>query len=610
MVRLLTDPHSRLAQRIGLDRDWVLMVVAAIIGLAMGTVAIAFLWPLHAMEELVHDPGDDAHGGTPRLAWWLLMVLPVVGGLLTGVVRHLIHDESQMPGVSSVMYSIHRLRARMPMKIAVRKWLGSTLTIASGGSAGAEGPIVTIGSVIGSNVGQWLRANPQNTATLLGCGAAAGISAVFNAPFAGIFFVLEILLRDFSLRTFAPIVISSVVSAAWARGFVGSDAVFSVDPAHFTEQDQLTVLQIPNYLLLGLVCGMVAVAFVRGLALAERNFSKLPVHPVLRPMIGAILLVGLGFAYLAVLGAVGERPPFYGNGYPEVQRLLEPVHYVDPTTGELRTAGHFLIGLLMIGLVKALATCLTHGSGGMGGLFAPSLLIGAAAGGSFGFIVNHLGWFPAASPATYAIVGMASVVATVTHAPLTAILIVYEVTRSYELILPLMFAAVISTLIGRLIERESIYTSWLAKSGLTVGALSDQTILRRLSVSEIPLTKAVTVRVDDSAARLLKLSENTHLSDFVVVDDHGNYIGMVTGNDLRAALVYRDAIPLLQVSELVRSDLPTVSPDESFDVVLSKFSVHDVTSLPVMEPTGDGAVLGLITRGKLLTKYQRELSQR
>ena len=268
------------------------------------------------------------------------------------------------------------------------------------------------------------------------------------------------------------------------------------------------------------------------------------------------------------------------------------------------------VGLLMLLVVlKPIATCLTIGSGGSGGFFAPSLLLGAAIGGAFGTVVEGLGWAPSANPAHYAVVGMAAMVAIVLHAPLTAILIVYEITQSYEIILPLMFTAIIATIMGRLISPESMYTTQLARLGVRIGVMSDLTILRRLSVDDVVLVPPVLVHPGDSAQHLLDLIEERSVTDFVVIDDRGHYVGLVTGADLREILVYREAIPLLQVHELQRSNLPTVSPHDTLDIVLDKFSRHDVHSLAVLDDTGKDDVRGLITRSNLMQRYQHALSR-
>lgn len=588
----------RLSSRLGFERDWYLILVAGVIGLAMSAASISFMLPLHWLEDAALDL-------SPRTLLWLVPVAPVLGGLLTGIVMYTLRSDSGGSGVTSVMYAIHRKKSQMNLRHGVRKWIASTITIGSGGSAGAEGPIVTIGSVIGSNIAKLLRVNPQSTATLLGCGAAAGIASVFNAPFAGIFFVMEILLRDFSLRTFTPIVIAAVISAVATQAIIGTGAIFPT-PDDF-DIEAFRALELPNYLVLGVICGLAAVMFIRMLDFSDARFHRLRVHPILRPAIGGAMLGIVGLAFIMFLGNDNIIPPFYGNGYPVIEQLLDPSHYY--VGEELRVAGTFLLLILTLGVVKAIATCLTLGSGGAGGLFAPSLLMGASFGGAFGLLVNHLGWFPSASPAHYALVGMAAMVAATTHAPLTAILMVYEITRSYEIILPLMLAAVISTIVARLAFQDSVYTLNLTRMGIRIGSMSDLTLLRRLTVRDVRLMPAVTVHLDESAQRLLELSERHAVTDFVVLNDAREYAGLVTSDDLREALVYREAIPLLQVNELTRDDLPLINRDDTLDVVLDLFSRHDTQSLPVVDDDDDTIAAGVITRSALLARYQTALSR-
>jgi CIC family chloride channel protein len=239
--------------------------------------------------------------------------------------------------------------------------------------------------------------------------------------------------------------------------------------------------------------------------------------------------------------------------------------------------------------------------------------MGACAGGAFGYIVNALNWFPAATPAHYALVGMAAMLAGAAHAPLTGILLAYELTQSYAVILPLMLATVISTIVSRLIHPDSVYTAKLTQMGVRVGSLSDLTILRRLSVQDVPLLSAVTVSESESAQHLLHMSEKHLVRDFVVVNSENRYVGMVTGADLSAALVYREAIPLLTVRELMRSDLPTLTHDETLDVAMDRFSRHDAQSLAVLddaEADGGQRVRGLLTRAGLMQRYHKALEER
>lgn len=602
-----------ISTRIGLERDWYLILLAVCIGLFMGFAVLGFIMPITWSEErLAHmDMGGS------RLTNWLVLCLPIGGALLTGLVYLVLPIRLRGHGVSICMYSVSRDQARLPFRLLVRQWLGSSFTIGSGGSAGPEGPIVTIGATVGSTLGRILRADPQNTATLLGCGAAAGLASVFNAPMAGIFFVLEVILRDFSIRTFTPIVVAAVISAATTQTILGTNQpLFGVGPEIFGSQTgHFTVMQTPEFLVLGIVCGIVAVLFGLSLRYTEGLFHKLKSPRILKPVIGATLLVCLGIAWFEIdpfarlTGTVNQVPAFYGNGYALIKGLLEPKFYTSDAGVTLANAP--VIPLLILAaliVAKIFATCLTLGSGGAGGLFAPSLVLGAITGSFFGLGLESIGIIDDANPAQFALVGMAAVVAATTHAPLTGMVLVYEITQNYALILPLMLTAVISTIVARIMTRDSIYAGDLKALGVRIGTMSDLTLLRRMLVKNVPLMPPVIVHEEESGQRLLELSERFSVNDFVVVDDEDRYVGLVTGSDLSQALVYREAIPLLQVGELERKDLPTISSEDTLDVVLDKFSANEVQSLAVVAPD-TGVVLGLITRTRLMREYQRELEK-
>jgi CIC family chloride channel protein len=577
----------------------------------MGVAALAFIAPIEWMERLLGrsllEAGDSSAG--PRLLPILLLLLaPAAGGLITGVVKSLAPLRSTGHGVTHVLYGINREGGRLPWRLLVRQWLGSTATIGFGGSAGPEGPIVSIGSVVGSRTGTMLRGDTASTISLLGCGAAAGLAAVFNAPIAGIFFVLEVLLRDFSIRTFTPIVVSAVVASATVQTLLGSNqALFGIGPEFFgSGGGRFTFAEIPIFLLLGAVCGASAFGVIRTLSLSERSclrvFDRFRVPQPLRPAIGGLALGAVGAAWwLATPAAegIGGLPPFLGTGYPSIRQMLSPEFYLAATTTAATLAAWFLL--------KLLAVSLTLGSGGSGGLFAPALVLGAALGGLFGTLFEALGWFPGANPAIYALVGMAAMLAATTHAPMTAVLLVYELTRQYEIMLPLMLTAAIATAVAKRLAPRNIYTAELAEEGVRVGQASDLTLLRRSTVADLPLLPPVLVHPQERSIRLVELSERFPVSDFAVVDDAERYLGLVAGRELRGALLFRESIPLLQIEEIMRADLPVLLPSDTLDLAVERFGEADVESLPVLDP--QRRVLGMLTRTRLLRHYHAALGE-
>jgi CIC family chloride channel protein len=374
-----------------------------------------------------------------------------------------------------------------------------------------------------------------------------------------------------------------------------------------------SVFEIGHYAALGVLCGLLGVAFIGTLRLSEKVWAKLPLPFWFKPALGGALLGGLGIAfYLVGFGnepVVGHSPPpFFSNGYPVIEALLDPASYLGGSTeaGTLRDATLTLLALTLG--FKLLGTALTIGSGGSGGIIAPSLLMGATLGGGFALICQQEGWFVAEStPATYALAGMAGVIAAVAHCPLTAFLLVFEITGDYQVILPTMLVAILATTVAQFVYRDSIYSLWLRDRGIKMGTYSDLTLLRRMCCRDIPLTPAVMVQPDDPAARLIELAEDYAVVDYVVTDEADKYLGMVVGQDVRATLVQREAIPLMIVGELMRTNLPTVAPHQTLDVVLEQFARHDVSSLAVVE---NEQVKGVITRSRLMRQYQQKLSER
>ncbi|NMO91313.1 chloride channel protein [Actinomycetospora sp. TBRC 11914] len=422
--------------------------MALIIGLGAGLGAVAFRYLIIGITWLVtgrqdySDAGRVASTHLAALGPWFLLLAPVVGGLVYGPLVTRFAPEARGHGVPEVMVAVARHGGRIKARVAAVKALASALCIGTGGSVGREGPIVQIGSALGSSIGQALRVPAGRLTLMVACGAAGGISATFNAPMAGVVFGLEIILRAFSAQSFGILVISSVTANVVARLLVGDDTIL-----HLPHYALGSTAELPLYAVLGLLAGLLGWAFARVLYAIEDGCDAVWRGPEwLRPAVGGVLLGGVLLAL----------PQLYGVGYPVLQGGL---------------AGQYAVGfLLLLAVGKMLATSLTIGIGGSGGVFAPSLFLGGMAGTAFGTLAAAL--FPALhlSPGAFGLVGMAAVFAGAAHAPITAVLIVFELTGDYAVILPLMVAVVLATGLSHLVSRQNIYTLKLLRRGIDIDA--------------------------------------------------------------------------------------------------------------------------------------------
>jgi chloride channel protein, CIC family len=413
-----------------------------VVGLGAGAGAVVFRYLIFGVTRLV--TGQEDYAATPGAPWtwwpavgtWFLVAAPVVGGLLYGPLVFRWAREARGHGVPEVMLAVAEHGGRIRPRVAVVKALASALCIGTGGSVGREGPIVQIGSAIGSTLGGWLRVPTSRLRLLVACGAAGGISATFNAPIAGVFFALEIILLDFSMISFVAVAAASAIANTVARAVEGS-ATFLVLPPFRVG----SVWEYLLYAVVGLAGALVGVGFTKVLYAAEDLADHLWRGPEwLRPAVGGVLL---GFLLLAL-------PQMYGVGYPVLRQGV---------------AGGYAVGFLLVLLVgKLVATSLTLAIGGSGGIFAPSLFLGAMAGTALGDGFSAL---PIAGPAgAYGLVGMAAVLAGATRAPITAVVIVAEITGEWDLVIPLMIAVVIATVVSRALSSETIYTLKLARRGI------------------------------------------------------------------------------------------------------------------------------------------------
>ncbi|MDA2916409.1 chloride channel protein [Nitrospinae bacterium AH_259_B05_G02_I21] len=506
-----------------------------------------------------------------------------MGGAIVGPIIYFLAREAKGTGVPVVMEAVVIRGGAIRPRVVMVKALVSALTIGSGGSVGREGPIVHIGSALGSALGQMLKVSGERLRTFVGCGAAAGIAATFNAPIAGALFSVEVILGDFGLARFSPIVISSVVATVISRYFLGDFPAFRVPLYRFVHAFEL----LP-YLLLGVAAGLVGRLFIFLLYRCEDLFEASPLPEAVRPALGGLLIGTIALAF----------PHIYGVGYETINlSLREQVPY-----------------LLLLSLVffKMLATAIAIGSGQSGGIFAPSLFIGAMTGGAVGAVAHSL--FPAltATSGAYALVGMGAVVAATTHAPITAIIILFELTGSYTIILPLMVSCITAILISAAINKESVYTLRLARRGLSIRAGLEETVLKTLRVRDVMSDRFQCLPEDMPLEDLVTTALRSPYSYFPLVDDKGLMTGIISHQDLRMAMMYHYEQKALLVAKDVATTegILTVFPHDDLATVFEMSALKRIDELPVVEPDNPRKVVGMVNHKDVLAAYNRELLRR
>jgi len=554
-----------------------IIVLAILVGLLTGVGAVAFRWSILTCRDLFFGslPLTTSIIGIPR--HWFIPLIPMFGGLLVGPIVYKFASEARGHGVPEVMSAVALHGGTIRPRVSLAKSIASAICIGSGGSAGREGPIVQIGSAIGSTIGQVFRLSGNRVKVLVGCGAAAGISAVFNAPIAGVIFSLEIILGDFTIKTFSPVILSSVLASVVSRFFLGDYPAFSIP-----EYSLVSAWEIPMYILLGMVMGVVSFIFIKSLYWTEDLFDSWKIPDVIKPAIGGLML-----------GCVGLlTPQVFADGYEAISAALY---------------GEMFWGLMIVLVfMKIIATSLTLGSGNSGGIFAPSLFMGAMAGGFFGTIMNYL--FPevTAPPAAYALVGMGAVVAGVTHAAITSILIVFEMTGDYRIMLPMMLATVFATLVANRLSRESIYTLKLVRKGINIRAGKDVALLTDIKVADVMDTHFKTIPVHLSLTGIMRLMEESKDTAFPVTD-HDKLVGMLSFQDLRTILTQPVTPTLIIASDIATSDLISVSREDNLNDALQKFGHKDLDMMPVVDRSNPTKILGVLRRGDLMNYYNKRL---
>ena len=565
------------------DRHFVL-VLCVVIGIVAAMAAVILKTSVHYVEAWVRSIRPTEN--------WLMLIFPIIGILITVFyVRNFVKDNIGH-GVSRILYAISRNKAVMKAHNMWSSMVACTITAGFGGSVGMEAPIVATGAAIGSNVAQKTKLGFKRTTLLVGCGAAAAIAAIFKAPIAGLIFALEVLMLDLTMASIIPLLIAAVTATLFSSIFLGEQVEF-----YFTLKDPFTFAHFPFYILLGVVAGAVSLYFTWMNARVEKRVKQIE-KPYKRVLIGGGILGVLIFLF----------PPLFGEGYSTMRAMLsgQPEELLNDSIWGffVDDTGYLFVGfLILVLLFKAIATSLTTGAGGIGGVFAPSLFMGGITGFVFARLVNSLNWVKI-SEYNFALVGMAGLIAGVIHAPLTAIFLIAEITGGYELFVPLIITSSIAFLTVRYFEPHSLYTKKLAEKGQLITHHKDQAVLTLLKVESVIETNLTPVHPDQTLGELVKVIARSNRNIFPVINKENNFLGLVPLDEVREIMFDREKYNTLKVRDFMIIPPQKVELNDSMETVMKKFRDTGLWNLPVVE---DGKYVGFVSRSNVFNVYRKML---
>ena len=588
--------HSIIRRRLASLRDHLrnvsekhkLLVLSLAVGICSGLAAVL----LETLVETIHHQLTFWFSGSADN--YLLLVYPGLGMLLSLlIVRYFVKDKIGH-GVTKVLVAVSKNESKIKPHNMWSSIVTSSLTIGFGGSVGAEAPIVYTGAAIGSNFARWMGMSYRNITILLGCGAAAAVAGIFKAPLAGVLFTLEILLFNISMTSMMPLLLSSVSATMVSYIFLGDSLPFECTLTPFTLKN------VPFYILLGFFCGAVSLYFLRTTLSLEDRLGKF------RNPFGKWALCAVGLGLLIFL-----FPPLYGEGYDALSPLLngQPVSYDGETilAFMLRTPWLVPVFFALILILKVFSMTLTNAGGGVGGTFGPTLFVGAIAGFLLARVTNLIlaGSSFTVPEQNFVLVGMAGLMAGVMQAPMTAIFLIAEISGGYELFIPLIITATISFGTIRIVEKYSIYTKRIAKSGELLTHDSDQAVLTLLKISDLIETNFKTVRIDATLGEFVQVIATSRRNIFPVVDSKRHFQGYVALEDVRRDMFQHELYDKMHVYNYMKSSPAYVYEDEKMDSVMKKFEKTDAWNLPVVKQ--DRTYIGFVSKSKIFSAYRDEL---
>lgn len=563
------------------------IILAFFIGFFASVAAFLLHSLIHEIQQLLTS---RFHANTFN---WMYLMFPVVGIFLTSLfVRYVVKDNISH-GITRILYAISSKQSRLKAHNCWTSVVASAITIGFGGSVGAEAPIVLTGSAIGSNLGRFFRMDNKTLMLLVGCGAAAAIAGIFKAPIAGLVFTLEVLMVDLSMASLLPILTAAVTATCFTYVFMGSDSLFT-----FHLDSGWVVERVPASIILGVVCGLVSLYFIRSMSVCEGIFGRMKQHRWGKLALGGLMLSSLIFLF----------PVLYGEGYSAINILLNGSSEAD-WNEVLKNSmfygnGHLLI--LFIALViftKTFATAATNGGGGCGGTFAPSLFVGAFSGFLFSRLWNMYQIGTYIPEKNFTLLGMAGVMAGVMHAPLTGIFLIAEITNGYDLFMPLMIVAVSSVMTISIFEPHSIYAMRLAREGKLVTHHTDKSVLTLMSMDSVIERDYTAVDPDMPLGRLVNAISKSHTSFIPVLNAAGSILGEIDITKIRHVMFRAELYNKFTVRQLMQPIAAQVAEGDSMEEVMRKFDLKGTRYLPVVNTAGH--ITGYISRSRAYSMYRK-----
>ncbi len=578
-MRLFADwrPFASLKNRPPGEKRFLLLV--PLTGVATGLASVALIRLLGLFQSLFWGSRHEMLEHALALPGWHRFLVPTIGGAILGLIIFLTRQPVGGHGTAALIEAVAQRGGVLHFGRSLVKAAATIVTVGTGGSLGREGPLMRVGAAIGSALGRRFHLSGNRLNILLGCGAAAGIAAAYNAPIGGALFALEVILGNFALESFGPIVVASAIGTVISRHLVSAYPAYN-PPAYST---LASGWELWHYLLMGILIGVASSLFIRVMSGTEKGFKRLPLPEWIKPVAGLALVGLIGFFY----------PHVFGNGYDTTNHVLRdemPLHLV-----------------LLLPILKLAATALTAGSGGSGGLFTPTLFIGSTLGYVYGAWCHEA--FPLATsvPGAYALVGMGAMVAGTTQVPLTSIMIIFELTGDYQVILPLMVACTGAVVVSRLLHRESIYTESLIERGVRLGGRMEELVMDSIQVRDLMRSACAPVNELESVGVVMKRLLEEGRKELFVVGEDGRLLGAITLGDLSEPLRNPEAAQTLRARDVMYTDVPVLREDDLLSVAIGRWRQVSRDRLPVVDSPESRRLVGELSAGDIIAVYSQEV---